>query len=190
MRHAGSLAALSLAVLASACGSADEPVKTANPDAHTAALAPAPQTYQRMRFVSPVEQSAAPRAELASTVRHAAHHAKAAAEPKEVASDPLAALASNVAVASVTASAAPGETGIVVALVSAPVPAGEPAPWSAEALSERRPGAVVVRGGAVGPEKCDPLSDIRARRAAAERASGSMRAPAIASSVFSRGGRN
>lgn len=195
MRHTRFLAALSVVTLATACSSnSEEPVKASSADARTAALAPAPQTYQRMRFVSPVEQSGATRVPLVSSTRHATQHAVAhapAAEPAATTPDPLASLAPAVTMASVTTSAAPSETGIVVALKAAPQPAGEPAPWSSEALSERRPHAVVMRGGAVGPEKCDALTDARARRAAAERSSGSMRAPVIASTVFSRGsGRN
>lgn len=190
MRLTGFVAALSVLVLANACSKPEQPV-AATASSHASALTPAPQTYQRMRFVSPVEQSrAGTQVALTKTahVMHAspavAHVAAAVAKP-----DPLAALESSRPTPMVTSSQAAAEPGIVVAMKPAPEPTGTPAPWTSEALIDRRPGAVVIRGGAVEPEKCDPLSDMRARRANAERGN-TMRAPAVAGTVFSRGGRN
>ncbi len=188
MRLNRSVAALSIAMLAGACGKTEEPVVT-KATTHASALAPAPQTYQRMRFVSPVEQSGSGTSRaLVSAVRHEAHHAVATAraqEPAVAAPDPLASLASSTPVAQVTSSNAASEPGIVVALKSAPEPVGTPAVWASEPVFEPQSRAV-IRGGAVGPDKCDPLSDMRARRANG----GTMRAPVQGASVFSRGGRN
>lgn len=187
MRVTGSVAAVSLGLLAIGCSKPEEPVVTRTP-AHENTLARAPQSYQRMRFVSPVEQSrASTAAPVAKVSRHAEHTAPApaAAQP-----DPLASLTSNVTLATtaaVTESAAP--TVVLASINAPPVSTGTPAPWvHEEAGSVRRVGAV-LRGGAGGPGKCDALTDAKAARAAAAANAGSFRAPTQTASVFSRGGR-
>lgn len=192
MRVTGSVAALSIALVITACSKPDEPV-TASAAAHASALAPAPQTYQRMRFVSPAEQTTrgAP-ASLTKSVTHVSHNVTAPSRSTDVAAaapDPLAALASSTPVAAVTSSSGASQQEIVVALKTAPVESA-PAPWVYEDVMEHRPGAVVIRGGNVQPEKCDPLSDMKARRAAASNERGSMRMPTQGASVFSGRGRN
>jgi hypothetical protein len=192
MRITGSLAAASLALLASACSKPDAPTvaKTATPPA---SLAGVPQNYQRMRFVSPVEQShGGDTAVLAKVSRHAEHRMAMktpVAEAVAAKPDPLASLASSAPLAVSTSNNAVSAPEVVVALKAPPVAAGTPAPWVYEDAMEHRAGAVVIRGGNVQPEKCDPLSDIKARRATATQERGSFRAPTQgSSSVFSRGG--
>jgi hypothetical protein len=190
MRVTGSVAIVSLGLLALACSKPEEPVVTRTPT-HENTLARAPQSYQRMRFVSPQEQSRASAPAALTKVSHAAHTMPGEA-PVAKAPDPLASLASsNIALATTTAVSEGAAPAMIVAAVNVPsVSAGSPAPWVYEDAVEHRTGAAVLRGGAVGPEKCDALTDAKARRAAATSERGSFRAPSQAASVFSRGGRN
>ena len=178
MRLNSTVATLSLGLLAAACSKPESPVtaKGAAPDAsHETALTRAPQAYQRMRFVSPVEQSNGGQpVQPTKASAHAAHRTP---------------MKTTVAVAPRRTESARGARGadacagrhgqqhhggapeIVVAAQPAPVESA-PAPWEYENPMEHRRSAVVIRGGNVGPEKCDPLTDGRARR-------GSMSAGAV-----------
>ena len=192
MRTNGNVAALSLAFLIGACGTRQEE-RAALPDdlardlaiasASGIALGVAPQSYQRMRFVSDIEQSRASVRARRPKVAHATIHPAVSHRPADdlatdVAPDPV--------VADVTESPAPEPVGITEAplpeqsAVSIPRPSSEPASGPAETVSEPGVGesgrggglggllggiigAVVIRGGHGGTDKCDPRTDGRAR---------------------------
>ena len=197
MRLNSTVATLSLGLLAAACSKPESPVaaKEAARDAsHETALTRAPQSYQRMRFVSPAEQSNGGQPmQPTKASSHAAHQTPmkttvaVAATPTP---SPLAELEAPVPAPVVTVSnSTEGAPEIVVAAQPAPVESG-PAPWEYENPMEHRRGAVVIRGGNVGADKCDPLTDGRARRGSISAGAGSMRMPAMSSGTFARGGRN
>jgi hypothetical protein len=180
MRTEYKVALLSLAFILSACSKRQEP--TANlPDdlkkdldaasASTSVLATAPQSYQRMRFVSDIEMSRATvKAPMPKISRHptrmtASHHTSNV-------SDPVATIA-EMAPAPVSTPAATETEQIVVAARPAPEPVSAPGPSQGTASDNHGGGlggllggifsGVVIRGGHAGPDKCDPRTDGRAR---------------------------
>ena len=190
MRTDWKVTALSLALLLGACTSRPERTASLPADlekdlAAAAAtggeLATAPQRFQRMRFVSDIEQSRASVPAKRPRVSHHAVHPTVSAQPAEeeasdVAPDPVVAAASEApAPVSIPEAAAP-EPAVVIAQHPSP----EPAVVQAGATSDGSVGesghggglggllggiigAVVIRGGHGGPDKCDPRRDGRAR---------------------------
>ena len=186
MRTERKVAVFSLALLLAACGKRQEP--TANlPDdlqkdlaaasAATSPLASAPQSYQRMRFVSNIEQSRAtvpmsrPRISRHPDRMTASHHASVAAN--DVTSDPVASMAAMSPAPASTPSALADDP-IVVAARPAPEPSAQSGSTAGSAGESGHGGGlggllggifsgVVIRGGHAGPDKCDPRTDGRAR---------------------------
>lgn len=190
MRLIGNAAVLSAALVLSACSSKEERT-TASSTTPVAELTPAPQLYQRMRFVSPAEQTVSvpltSRTKVNRADRVTAIHQHDDSPAAAVQAAPIAALAefSSPVLTATTVDVAPA----AVVLVAQPAPptSSEEAPWASEPMTMRRP-AVVIRGGQVAQGKCDPRTDAAARGELANRPS--FRMPATSGSVFSRGGRN
>jgi hypothetical protein len=194
MRTEGKVAALSLALLFSACSKRPEPTATLSADlqkdlaaasASASPLATAPQSYQRMRFVSDIERShaavPAPRAKVSR--RHEHMTAK-----KQAASVPIVSMASHTLGAVATPTETPAaEPAIVVAARPAPEPMVTQAEGPSDGVVDqgRSVGSVlggilagvVIRGGHAGPDKCDPRTDARARGTIGGRPDFSMPSP-------------
>jgi len=195
MRTHHVVASLALAAIVTGCNRQDTPTaaqaRVAQPSSPAPDLAVAPLPYQRMRFVSPLEQtrSVAP--------LHATVHARAAARVmaerrRAVSSTPvsLATRLTNAPVAMSVASAAASAPTVVVAASQVAPPMTMPAVEGSEGASERSSGmggrvGVMIRGG-VGPNgKCDPRSDAQAAGMLAGRPNSAM--PVMPSvSVFGR----
>ena len=172
MRMTGHVATLSFALLLAACGKPVEPSAPAND------IVVAPQTYQRMRFVSSIEQShASVPAKRPKLARHA--------NPARVsAPDPMAAMMMHTPVAMVTSSASAPAPSVVIAAHAAPeavtVPIGPTAEEGGGGIGSMLGalvGSAVIRGGRVGDGKCDPRTDARANGTIANRPDFSMPQP-------------
>lgn len=191
-RHVSALfCSLSIAIVLAACGTSPEK-SAALPDglekdlavasASSGDLAIARQSYQRMRFVSGVEQTHAAKAPRPKAVRHVTRPTPRP-EPTSVASndvapDPMAAMAQDEPAPTPTVEASAPEAPTVIAEAPVPAPSNEPA--SAPGASTVGAGdhgnggglggilgaigAAVIRGGAVGVDHCDPRHDGRPSR--------------------------
>ena len=191
MRTHLAVATLSLAAALTACNRQDTPVVAPTTPVSPAAtdLASAPQAYQRMRFVSELEQS---RSSVPLRSPEHARHAVAAAGRHGATAATHASLASLVISApvamAVASSAAPAPSFAVASTQSAP-PMSMPAEVATEFAADRGHGMdgpkVMIRGG-VGPNgKCDPRSDAQAAGMLAGRPNSAM--PLMPSmSVFGR----
>lgn len=173
-------AALSLA----ACATPEERAKSPAVATTTADLAPVPQTYERMRFVSAAEQRGPETVHRRVRAVNAPDvHVHQGDTP-----DPLAGLAATAVAPVATPAVAEPAPAVVVTLASVSAPSsGAPAEWSSEGMADRRPGAVVIRGGPVARGKCDAITDTRAAALATRP---TLRMPTMTASVFERGGRN
>ena len=172
MRMTGRFATLSLALVLSAC---DKPVA---PSAPSKDIVVAPQTYQRMRFVSDIEQS---RASTPARRPKVARHADRATVS---APDAMHAMMLHTPVAMVTASSSTPAPSVAIAAHAAPeavtVPIGsttEEGSGGIGAALGAMVGNVVLRGGRVGDGKCDPRTDARANGTIANRPDFSMPQP-------------
>ena len=192
MRTHLAVATLSLAAALTACNRQDTPTAAQATPASPAAsdLAAAPQPYQRMRFVSALEQSRS--SVTLQSPEHARHAATSASRHRVAPSAARAALASLVTSAPITmavASAAAPATSMAIATTHAAPPMSMPAEVAAEFVADRGHGmsgpSVMIRGG-VGPNgKCDPRSDAQAAGMLAGRPNSAM--PMMPStSVFGR----
>ncbi len=173
MRMTGHIATLSLALLLGACG------KPVEPSAPSKDIVVAPQTYQRMRFVSAIEQSRA--SVPARRPKVARNHANPASIS---APDPMAAMMMHTPAAMVTLSASAPAPSLVIAAHAAPeavtVPIGPTAEEGGGGIGSMLGGLVgnvVIRGGRVGDGKCDPRTDARANGTIANRPDFSMPQP-------------
>ncbi len=187
---------LSLAAALTACNKQDAPTaalaKSTQP-APAADLTVAPRPYQRMRFVSDIEQT---KSNVQARSPEHARHANHAAAKHDALSATRVALSSRVTSAPVTmsvaSSAAPAPS-IAVAATQAAPPMAMPAGAGSEMIGDHSHGSglgglvgsVMIRGG-VGPNgKCDPRSDAQAAGMLAGRPNSSM--PLMPSnSVFGR----
>ena len=187
------VASLAFAVALTACSRQDTPTvvqaKAPQPSPSPLDLASAPRPYQRMRFVSELEQS---RSRMqARSPEHSRHVARSAPSHREVVGASLASLVTRAPVAMAVASAASSSPSVAVASTSAAPPMVMPAEVATEFASERGhgheglSGSVMIRGG-VGPNgKCDPRSDAQAAGMLAGRPNSAM--PLMpSSSVFGR----
>ena len=172
MRMTGHVATLSLVGLLGACGKPDEP------SAPSMDIVVAPQTYQRMRFVSAIEQS---RASVPARRPKVARHANPASVS---APDPMAAMMMHTPVAMVTSSVSAPAPSVVIAAHAAPeavtVPIGPTVEVGGGGIGSMLGGlvgSVVIRGGRVGDGKCDPRTDARANGTIANRPDFSMPQP-------------
>jgi hypothetical protein len=180
---------LASALLVGACGREQErpaglsdDLKTDLAVASTAGgdLATAPRSYQRMRFVSEVEQleASAPAKRIRAShhpVRLAARRAPAPDPSAEAAPDPVDAMAEMPEPTAAPSAEAPTpEPAAVIAQQPAPEPTVVPVGSSTEGSAGNQGhgwggllggiiGAVVIRGGHGGVDKCDPRTDGRAR---------------------------
>jgi hypothetical protein len=207
MRTESKVAALSLALLFSACSKRPEPTASLPDDlqkdlaaasASTSPLATAPQSYERMRFVSDIERTRAttPASRPKVSRRHeqmtAANHASA---------DPIVSLASQTLETVATPAETPApEPTVAVAARPAPepmvMPSGGPSEAGVSPDNGRGIGGilggilagVVIRGGHAGPDKCDPRTDGRARGTISSRPDFSMPLP-TGQPIFGRAGR-
>ncbi|MEO5816809.1 MAG: hypothetical protein ABIT20_16160 [Gemmatimonadaceae bacterium] len=155
-------------------------------------LAAAPQSYQRMRFVSDIERShmSAPAASPKVAKRH--EHMTAS---QHASGDPMVSMASH----SLEAVATPAETpaaepAIVVAARPAPESMVPQAGGPPDVIDEGRGigsilggimSGVVIRGGHAGPDKCDPRTDARARGTIGGRPDFGMPSP-VGQPIFGR----
>ncbi|MEO8620437.1 MAG: hypothetical protein ABI625_05180 [bacterium] len=185
MRMKGNVTILSLALVLSACSKRQEPTAALSDDlkkdlaaasASTKDLVAAPQNYQRMRFVSAIEQSEATVAKRSKPLRHSAHTAP------NVAPDPMAAMMSNTPMTVSTVSTSSAESAVTVrtAPEAAVVPVGRTTEEGGGGLGALLGGIVsnvVIRGGRVGDGKCDPRTDARANGTIANRPDFSMPIP-------------
>jgi hypothetical protein len=188
MRMKGNVAMLSLALVLSACSKRQEPTAALSDDlkkdlaaaaASTKDLVAAPQNYQRMRFVSAIEQSVGSvAAKRSKPLRHSAHTAAS------VAPDPMAAMMSHTPMPVSTVSNSSGESAVAVTVRPAPEAANVPVGRTTEegggglgALLGGIVSNVVIRGGRVGDGKCDPRTDARANGTIANRPDFSMPLP-------------
>lgn len=180
MRTEGIVAALSLALLVSACSKRPEPT-AALPDelkkdlavasASVSQLATAPQSYQRMRFVSDIERThASVPAARPKVSRHHEHTAPSA----HALGNPVVSFASRTlqAVATPAAESPAPEPTLVVAARPAPEPmVAQPGGPSDAVVEEGHGGGLgalggviagaVIRGGRSSTDKCDPRTDGR-----------------------------
>jgi len=208
MRMEYKAAALSLVVLASACSKRPEPTASLSDDlkkdlatasAASSPLATAPQSYERMRFVSDIERTRAtvraPRPKVSK--RH-----ERMAPTQHGSGDPVVSLASNTIETVTTPSNSPSpEPTTTVAALPTPDPlirpAGGPSDQGAGAAPDAGRGigsvlggilsGVVIRGGHAGPDKCDPRTDGRARGAISDRPD--FRMPVLGGQPIFGGGR-
>jgi hypothetical protein len=185
MRTFWKISALSLATVAAGCGREKQKTATLPDDLQKdlaaasagGEFATAPTSYQRMRFVSAIEQSkpAVPAKRPAMTRQHI----RAAISHRQTNPLPAAAELEQPAVAEatspVTTREAPApEPAISVAPVPAPTPSSAPAGSSANGDGGQGGGGgggigevlggifgAVIRGGHVGVDKCDPRTDGR-----------------------------
>jgi hypothetical protein len=204
MRTVSKVAALSLALLFSACSKRPEPTASLPADlqkdlaAATSAsqLATAPQSYQRMRFVSDIERSRAttPASRPKVSRRHermtASNHASA---------DPIVSMASHTLETVATPAETPApEPTISVAAIPAPEPMVMQSGGPSDAGVSDHGGGIggilggiagaVIRGGHAGPDKCDPRTDGRARGTITGRPDFTMPIP-MGQPIFGRAGR-
>ncbi len=166
--------------------------RTAQPSSATMDLASAPRPYQRMRFVSEIEQSkSSVQARSPEHARHASHTAPNHTDAATVTRAAIASLVTNAPLpVAVAASSAPAPS-IAVASTQAAPPLTMPAGAASEVVADRGHGlgglvgSVMIRGG-VGPNgKCDPRSDAQAAGMLAGRPNSAM--PMMPStSVFGR----
>ncbi len=207
MRTEWKVAALSLALLSAACSKRPEPTASLPDDltkdlaaasASASQLATAPQSYQRMRFVSDIERSRA--ATPASRPKVSRRHEQMTAS-QHASGDPIVSMASHTleTVATPAEAHAPEPT-IVVAAQPAPEPmvmqSGGPSDAGVSpdygrgigGLLGGILGGVVIRGGHAGPDKCDPRTDGRARGTISSRPDFSMPLP-TGQPIFGRPGR-
>lgn len=205
MRTEWKVAALSLALLSSACGKRPEPTASLPDDlkkdlaaASASASELAPQNYQRMRFVSDIERSRA--TTPASRPKVSRRHERMTAS-NHASGDPIASMASHTLETVATPAEAPAtQPTIVVAAQPAPEPTvmQSGGPSDAGVSSDNGHGiggilggilgGVVIRGGHAGPDKCDPRTDGRARGAITGRPDFTMPIP-IGQPIFGRSGR-
>jgi hypothetical protein len=206
MRTVSKVAALSLALLYSACSKRPEPTASIPDDlqkdlaaasAPAGQLATAPQNYQRMRFVSDIERSRA--TTPAPRPKVSRRHERMTAS-QHASGDPMASMASRTLETVATPAETPApEPTIVVAAQPAPEPmvmqSGGP---SDAGVSDHGGGiggvlggilsGVVIRGGRAGPDKCGPRTDGRARGTITGRPDFSMPVP-MGQPIFGRAGR-
>jgi hypothetical protein len=188
MRMNGNVAMLSLALVLSACSKRQEPTAALPDDlkkdlaaaaAASKDLVAAPQSYQRMRFVSAIEQSASSvAAKRPKALRLAGHTAP------RVAPDPMATMMAHAPMPTVTASTSSAEPSVAIAARPAPEAVSVPIGVTTEeksgglgALLANIASNVVIRGGRVGDGKCDPRTDARANGTIANRPDFSMPQP-------------
>jgi hypothetical protein len=179
MRTECTVAALVLALGAGACGRTQEKTAGIDPDLQKdlatvttqgTALAIAPQNYQRMRFVSSVEQ-----VRNATPAKRPTKGRQAARAPHP-SPRPMVAMATEAPAPAATPQAAPSEEPIVVAAQPAPEPAPAPVSQASDEGMGRSDhgsglggllagiiGSVVIRGGHSGVDPCDPKTDGRGR---------------------------
>jgi hypothetical protein len=188
MRTECKVATLSLALVFAACAKRQEPTASLPDDlkkdlaaasASSSALASAPNSYQRMRFVSDIERArVSVPAKRPKVSRHptrmAASH-QSGSEATDLSADASVSLASSSPAPASTPEAPVPEPSIAVAGRPAPGPMSAPAGTSEGGAAENGRGgglggmlggiigAVIIRGGHVGPDKCDPRTDGRAR---------------------------
>ena len=195
--------AISLTILLGACSKRQEPTATVPDDlkkdlvAASAAsrdLATAPQSYQRMRFVSDVEQSKSSIVAEQPKVAQHAHHTTTVSVP-----DPIASMASHTpAPVSTPVASVPEPSITIAAALPATVPMSVPAggPSADGAITDQGHGGgglggwlggvAVIRGG-IGPrDKCDPRTDGRVRPEIVGRPDFAMPLP-TGQPTFSRG---
>lgn len=212
MRTDSKVAALSLAIILCGCSKKQENTATAPSDlkrdlaAASAAskdLAVVPSTYQRMRFVSDIEQShasvAIKRPKAAQHAEHLMASGAGSADATPSVADPIAAMASHQPMAMATAQSTEMQPGIVVAARPAPEATSGPSVPASDGYVEEHGrggmgamlggliGNVVIRGGRAGDGKCDPRSDAQARGELAGRPNSRM--PQPTGGVFSGGGK-
>jgi hypothetical protein len=189
MRTNSKVAALSFALLLGACGKPREQA-TALPDDLKRDLAEAsgpanglsiaPQSYQRMRFVSSIEQlPSAVRAKRPKVTHHhptqmTASRQTAGPETAQGTADAMPSMATESPSPVSTPEAAPAAPTVVVAPRPAPEPSSSPAGSAPEGqagggghgggwggLLGGIIGSVVIRGGHGGVDKCDPRTEGR-----------------------------
>jgi hypothetical protein len=193
MRTKREIAALSLALLVGGCGKRAEQTAVLSEDlkkdlaaasATGGDLAIAPQSYQRMRFVSDIEQAKASmpakRPKLSHhKVRPTVRPQPAAETTSDVTVDEVASAASESPAPASTTEAPVPEPTVVVAQNPSPEPTNVPAESPSAGQASGRGGggggggwggllggiigAVVIRGGHGGVDKCDPRTDGRGR---------------------------
>jgi len=204
MRTVSKVAALSLALLFSACSKRPEPTASLPDDlqkdlaaaASASQLATAPQSYQRMRFVSDIERARATTPASRPKVSRRHEHMTAS---NHASGDPIVSMASHTLETVATPAEAPTpEPTIAVAAIPAPEPmvmqSGGPSDAGASDHGSGIGGVLggiagaVIRGGRVGPDKCDPRTDGRARGTITGRPDFSMPVP-MGQPIFGRGGR-
>jgi hypothetical protein len=201
MRTEGKVAALSLALLVSACSKRPEPTASLPADlqkdlaaasASANQLATAPQSYQRMRFVSDIERShASVRVESPKVAKRHEHMTAS----QHASANPIVSMASHSLEAVSTPAETPApEPTIVVAARPAPEPMVMQAGGPSDVIDEGRGigsvlggimSGVVIRGGHAGPDKCDPRTDARARGTIGGRPDFSMPSP-VGQPIFGR----
>ena len=194
MRTQYVLATFTLAAVLTSCSKQDAPTaaaaKGAQPTAASADLATAPLPYQRMRFVSEIEQSK--RSVIARSPEHTRLASHATRNHRDAFSATRSALTSLVASAPVSvAMASAAAPSVVVASTQAAPPIVTPVAAVSQTVADGGSGhggmvgSVVIRGG-LGPNgKCDPRSDAQAAGMLAGRPNSSM--PMMPSSpVFGR----
>jgi len=181
MRTESKVAALTLALMASACSKRPEPTASLPDDLKkdlaaasqtSSPLATAPQSFQPMRFVSDIERTRATERVLRPKVstRH-----ERMAPTQHAQGNPVVSLASHTleTVTTPTNSPSPEPTSVVAAVPDPlPASAGSGGPSSDGAAESGRGigsvlggllAGVVIRGGHAGPDKCDPRTDGRMR---------------------------
>ncbi|MDQ2665451.1 MAG: hypothetical protein M3Z05_05515 [Gemmatimonadota bacterium] len=187
---------LSLAAAFTACSKQDAPTAAVAKPAHPAPsvdLATAPRPYERMHFVSDIEQTKSNvQARSPEHARHA-NHASANHDALSATRVALSALTTTVPVPMAIASSAAPAPSIAIAATHAAPPIATPAAAESEMIAGHSHGgglgglvgSVMIRGG-VGPNgKCDPRSDAQAAGMLAGRPNSAM--PMMpSSSVFGR----
>lgn len=188
MRMNGNVATLSFALMLSACSKRPEPTATVPDDlkkdlaaasASSKDLVAAPQNYQRMRFVSAIEQS---RASVPARRPKVSHHSDRLTMAP--ATDPMAAMMAHAPIP-VSTTSATSEQSVAIAARPAPEAATVPIGPTTESGGGGGLGAmlggiignVVIRGGHAGDGKCDPRTDARANGTIANRPDFSMPQP-------------
>jgi len=203
MRTECKVAALSLALMVSACSKRPEPTASLPDDLKkdlaaasqaSTPLATAPQSFQPMRFVSDIERTRATERVLRPKVstRH-----ERMAPTQHAQGNPVVSLTSHTLETVTTPTNSPSpEPTAVVAAVPDPLPAsgGSGGPSADGAVESGRGigsvlggilAGVVIRGGHAGPDKCDPRTD---GRIGAIGARPDFRMPVMAGQpIFSRG---
>lgn len=189
MRTDWKVMALSLALLLGACGKRPEQTATLPEDltrdlaaasASGGELATAPQSFQRMRFVSSIEQSRTRTPAKRPKISHhptppAASHHETDDEVTDVATDPVDEMAPASPDPVSTSEASAPEPPTVIAQQPSPEPVSIPVGSTSggsvggsghgDGIGELLGiiGAVVIRGGHVGRDKCVPRRDGGAR---------------------------